>query len=242
MSGRVKVVFLGVLVALFLLPPVGHTGGARAVYLKATFRDYDTDKVTSDGKGSYQNASNVTVQFSELGELQFIIGERATRKVKFIFDWSNRLGDGSCATCQGESWPVLPDEPMTYVSLLTVNSPSYRGPQLNFLTMTPGQNAPVRLRVYFETKTRQYFRLRYFNPLDPDYSDPTVTCVVGGPVMVQAIDKDGDQTVDRWVIHPVPDTNDRALFYRDYARKGNDWLQCSYGYFGMPFELTLDRK
>jgi hypothetical protein len=249
MSNKTKIVLLGVLAALILLPSFVQTGGARAVYLKAMFRDFGTDRIMSDGKGLYQNASNITVQFTETGDLQFIIGDRASRRVNFLFGWDNRLGDGLCGACQGETWPdtsctdpALPDEPITYFSFLTIDNPSYRGPKVNFLNMLPGDIAPVRLRVYFETKTRKYFRLRYYNSLDPDFFDPTVTCVVGGPVMVKAIDLNGDMTVDRWVLYTVPDTNDRALFFKDYARRGNDWMQCSFGFFSMPFELTLDRK
>lgn len=242
MLGKDKIVFLGVLLALFLLPSLVQTGGPRVVYLKATFSSDLVNsiamptKITSDGKGSYQNASNVTVQFSDLGELQFIIGERASRRVNFIFGWDNWLSNGPCATCAGETWPDMLNEPTTYVSFLTTISTSHKGPQLNFLAMKPGDLAPVRLAVYFETKARKYFRLRYYNGLDPEEY-----CGAGGPVMVQAIDTNLDGTVDRWVLYPVQDGTNKALFFREYARKGNDWLQCSFGYFAMPFELTLDR-
>jgi hypothetical protein len=116
MSGKVKIVVLSVLAALFLLPSLVQTGGARVVYLKATFRDSPgdpvngilPDRIASDNKGAYQNASNVTVQFSEIGELQFIIAERATRRVNFLFNSFNWLGQGPCAACTqvaGETWP-----------------------------------------------------------------------------------------------------------------------------------------
>jgi len=236
MSGKAKIVLLGVLAALILLPSFVQTGGARAVYLKAMFRDFGTDSITSDGKGPYQNASNVTVQFSEGGELQFIIGERAARRVNFTFDAANLLSAGPCATC-AEEVPALPDEPTTYVSFRTTIAISHKGPQLNFLTMTPGQIAPVRLAVYFDTKERTVFRLRYFN-----YFDPEEYCGAGGPVMVKALDQNGDLKVDRWVLYPVPDTDDRALFLRETKGIGHDWLQCSFGYYKMPFELILDRK
>jgi hypothetical protein len=80
------------------------------------------------------------------------------------------------------------------------------------------------------------FRLRYFNSLDPQES-----CGIGGPVMVEAKDTNNDTIVDRWILYPVPNSTDKVLFYRDYTRKGNNWEQCSFGYFAMPFQLTLDK-
>jgi len=240
MSHKVKTVVLGSLVAVLMLPSLVQTKvpSGRAVYLTATFGDAGTDINVSDGKGLYQNAREVTVQFTETGELQFIIGERASRRVNFVFGEGNFRGPGFCGDC-AEPVPALPDEPTTYLSSRTVIGRGYKGPQLNFLAMTHGQVAPVRLGVYFETKTRDFFRLRYYNPADPDYGD--VTCFAGGSVQVTALNTTGDPAVDCWIITPIP-TDDTALFFREYDRAGNDWFQCSFGYYGMPFTLTLSRK
>ena len=244
MSGKAKIVLLGVLAALILLPSFVQTGPTKAVYLTAIFRDMETDRIQSDGQGPYQNASNITVLFDESGNLQFIIGDRAARKVFFFFGWTNRLGEGPCPACPGETWPDttstdpdLANEPTTYVSFRTNNGIAYAGPHLDFPAMTPGQTAPVHLGMYFETKLRKYFKIRFYN-----YLDPEEFCDGGGPAWVTASDMNRDGVVDRWVISPVPDTGDKALLHRIYDRKGWHNYHCTFGYFTMPFELVLDRK
>ena len=58
----VVVAFLVGGLALTLVFPGALTAGKRnqTVYLRATFRDAITDKVTSDGKGQYANAPFIT--------------------------------------------------------------------------------------------------------------------------------------------------------------------------------------
>lgn len=246
MSGKIKMITLGILAAVLFLPGLVETQAPKVVYLKATFSDTDQfgvlTRIRSDGKGPYQNARDLTVMFNDNNELQFVIGPRAERRVNFIFD-SPLGGPGPCGYCVNESPPdtagidpAATDEPTTYVSFLTTNGSAYMGPQLNFLAMQPGDIAPVRLKIYFETKARKYFRLKYYHSGYPEDN-----CGMGGPVMVKALDMDGNGTVDRWEIYPVETDGDNCHFFREYARKGWDWQQCSFGYFRMPFLLTLDR-
>ena len=241
MSGKIKIVMLGMLAAaLLLLPSLVQTGSPKVVYLKATFDDSTATRIHSDGKAPYQNASNVTVQFSTAGELQFTLGERSGRRLIYLFDSSNWLNFGGCEYCSGITGGELPDtagsEPIVYTSFHTTIGSGYAGPQLNFLAMKPTDVALVRMWFYFETISRKYFRVKYFNA-----GAPEEFCAGGGPVQVQAIDTGTDGIVDRWIISPDPAANNKALFFKDYSRNGNDWHQCSFGYFTMPFQVTLDR-
>ena len=246
MSAKIKMITLGILAAVLLFPGLAGTQAPKAVYLKATFSGADQfgvpAKIQGDGKGSYQNARDLTVMFNDNDELEFVIGPRAGRRVNFIFD-SLLGGPGPCGYCVGEVPPdtagidpSIKDEPTTYVSFLTTISSNHMGPQLNFLEMQPGEIAPVRLKIYFETTSRKYFRLKYYHSGYPEDN-----CRMGGPVMVRALDSNEDGTVDRWELYPVETDGDNCHFFREYARKGWDWQQCSFGYFRMPFLLTLDR-
>lgn len=232
MTKKTKVLFLVCLAGFLALPALLNTAPkGTSVYLRASFRDaadaygMPTDKLRSDGQGSYQNAAGLTVMINGDGELVFDIGRTSGRRVNLIFDQYIRYG--SCP----ENPPDAADEPIDTAQFLTQMESYMAGPKVNFLEMRPGDVKEVRLWIVLTTALRSYFYLSYDQEAPESRS---------GYVMVHATDATGDGTVDRWVLYPKSGTNEMAgLNRRSYT--GKNRAPCDFGDFQMPFELVLER-
>jgi len=239
MFGKTRVFLMICLVGLLALPAhVQPSAAGTSVYLKASFRDaidtygVPTDKLRSDGKGSYKNARDLTVMINSDGEFSFDIGKNSGRRVNLIFN--NFLRYGSCGEIPPDTAgtdPAITDEPITLAQFQTNMESYYAGPLVNFLEMQVGEIQEVRIWVVLTTAVRSYFYLNY------DQHDLGART---GSVMVHAMDTNGDNIVDRWVLYPKPFTNEMAYLNR-IAYTGKNRKICDLGDFRMPFELILDR-
>ena len=226
-----------VLMLTAVVPVFAASKSKSTIYLRATFRDahneagLPSDKIRSDGKGPYANASFITAIINDVGELHFNVDANSGRRVVFIYD--DQLLSGACLELPPDTAGT---EPVTTAFFVTHNSTSYEEPQINLQTMAPGESGQVNVWIGFETAKRPgTFYSKYnrdYNPADPTRK--------GGYVIVTAIDKNGDGVVDRWILSTIPETDDEANLHRVWTGK-NRFSYCDYGNFRMPFELVLDR-
>jgi len=235
MSRKIWVAVLAGVISLLILPGFVQSQKSKApkisVFLKATFRDASDDKLRSDGQGTYQNATDLTVMINASGELEFDLGKSSGRRFNLIFD--DYLRYGSCTEQPPDTAgidPLLPDEPINEGHFTTHMEDYMADPKVNFLEMLAGETKEVRFWVVFTTAVRSYFYLGY----------DQLPNKISGYVMVQAIDTNNDHIVDRWILYPKPGTNDMASLHRR-SLTGKNREPCDLGDFKMPFELALDR-
>ncbi len=204
------------------------------IKLRASF-EAQTDlgipcNILNDAKGPYvtdKNAVNVWIT-GDVGDLLFKFEHHSGRSMRVIFPYFYSPSCGWLPDTTG-LYPDLPDTPVDFFRFRTRNSPAYWGPQLNFLTMTPGQHYIVRLWVTICTTVEHYFLLLYNVP------DPAA---LGGLVDVVAYGSPGKLV--RWEMTPLPGTDDIA--YIKKWPEGNDQAgSCYYTSAPMPFKLILER-
>jgi hypothetical protein len=249
MRGKNKTAFLTaslftVIILALVLPGV-LAAPRRVVYLQATFRDANNDvgqpvdKMRSDGQGPYVNARYITVQISDAGELRFTIDSKSGRRSVFIYDDRifSYIPYGNCQELPPDTacnpYDGLPDEPITYAEYNTYNGSSFLGPQVNLLTMQPGDAADLRIWIAFQTSLRAG---SFYSKYNKDFLETNQT----GIVRVSAVDTNGDGTVDRWILSPLPGTDNKVNLHRVWQVKSK-YAKCDIGCFRLPFELVLDR-
>jgi hypothetical protein len=247
MKAKFGVLIPGGLTALVILTALSGilASPAKTVYLQATFRDANNDmgqpvdKMRSDGKGPYVNARFITVQINDVGELQFTIDSKSGRRSVFIYDDRiySYIPYGNCQESPPDTacnpFDGLPDEPVTFVCYDTHNGYAYLGPQINLLNMQPGDAADVRIWIGFTTALRAG---SFYSKYNRDFLDNPQT----GIVRVSAVDADTDGTVDRWILSPLPNTDNKVNLHRVWQVK-SQYVKCDLGNFRLPFELVLDR-
>jgi hypothetical protein len=245
MRGRQIAICTGILIVLALTLPGILAAPRRVVYLQATFRDANNeagqplDKMRSDGQGPYVNARFITVQISEEGELLFSIDSNSGRRSIFIYDDRilSYIPYGNCQELPPDTacnpYDGLPDEPVHWARYATHNGSSFLGPQVNLLTMQPGDAADVRIWIVFGTALRAG---TFYSKYNKEFLETHQT----GIVRVSAVDTNGDGTVDRWILTPLPGTDNKVNLHRTWQVKSK-YVDCDIGCFRLPFELVLDR-
>ena len=197
-----------VVLAVFLTEgPVQGAKPPADVQVKATFRSDPDDSILNDVENPYETSRGGGVSAyltGDNGELVFSVDHHAGRKVRVIFpnlppeptvgyppDTDGRYG--------------RPIEPVDYFKLRTFNSIGFAEPKVNLLNMPVGQTVPVRLWTTVCTTQRHYFFMNYSLTVGK----------ISGVVQVTAFDETGnDGKADKWVIEPLPDTNDVAKVYK----------------------------
>jgi hypothetical protein len=249
MREKNKTAFLAALLVVLTIAalalPTALAGPKRYVYLTATFRDANTtagtplDKMRSDGQGPYVNAPFLTVLINDEGELIFHIDANSGRRSVFIYDDKilSYVPTGNCQELPPDTacnpYDNLPDEPVTYAFYRTNNGTSYYGPQVNLLTMQGGETAVVRIWIGFQTALHSG---AYYSKYNRDFPDDAQA----GIVNVTALDTNGDKIIDRWILSPIPNTDNKVNLHRTWQVKSK-YVKCDIGCFRLPFELVLDR-
>ena len=234
----------------------GDDGGIR---LTGTFRDnLATDNLRSDGLPYVNGEKGVAVEITKDGDFRFVLGVVNTKKkgsVKrsIVLEFDEPLDDDDPCLVDPYLCPPDDSEPLNGVWFRTIGGGG-GNPSLNFLLMEPGHVKLVKLFFPFSTTETNGFNLR-FAPLltDIDFESPDshggIVEVTACPapleseeeVVLACVGTDSDGPVDRWVMVPVPDTDFRAslVIHTDDRKTGHQILD--YGYFRIPFLLTLDR-
>lgn len=215
---------------------------AANIELRASFRgltnpsvtgyDFFVDKIFNDGQEPYVTTGDGLISVwltSDTGQLDFHVYHHAVRRVNVVFPYFS----GPCGFLPDTLglYESLPDEPVDYFRFATNWGQGFAGPQLNFLTMTDGQTAQVRVWAQVCTAERHYFFPNYNNPNSTGYT---------ALLQVTAYNIDPDPEVDRWVVQPIENTND-LVYITKLEGKGANQYYCSFGEHFMPFMLTLER-
>ena len=253
---RKRVVWVVGLTAVFLLGfffgPSEAQKKARNVNLRAIFRDLAPgeitmgDKIRSDGKGIYTHGvDGVQCYITPSGELKFYVKSRNRNVVV-------ELGEDQRASRPfGPLDPPDPWEPVIYptdyysgaiedFTFITENT-DYANYPINLLQMVPDPlthqvsqwGAAIFLCMPTNWANDRYY-LRFYRQ---GYNSATICSKTGCDVLVTGYDRNEDGQIEIWDFEPIPGA------YTDvaYVWRYEDRVHTCFGWFYVPFKLTVER-
>jgi hypothetical protein len=246
--GLIAVIVLG----LFFSPAEAQKKKAQNVNLRAIFRDLAPgegtmgDKIQSDGKGAYVNGvDGVQCYITPDGELKFFVDSRK-RHVVVELGEEQRAPNPFDPSDPRDPWE-LPTYPTDYYSgpigdfeFRTENT-VYANYPINLLQMVPdpytglvSQWGAAMFRYMPTNWAGDRYFLRFYRE---GYNPATICTKTGCDLLVTGRDLNLDSKIDSWDLEPLPGEHINSAYAWKYFKE----VHTCYGWFYVPFKLTVER-